>query len=125
MAFRRARPRARLPAATKAEDRKTTRLQSSHPVISYALCRLKNKSPRAPHRAAAPLPLAPSRHPLAHPPCPTRRSPDLLPRRPRARGRAAGDDGHLAAVGTFTDKLVRSGDGWRFAERVGGLDFRP
>ena len=28
-------------------------------------------------------------------------------------------------VGTFTDKLVRSGDGWRFAERVGGLDFRP
>ena len=28
-------------------------------------------------------------------------------------------------VGTFTDKLVRTGDGWRFAERVGGLDFRP
>jgi ketosteroid isomerase-like protein len=28
-------------------------------------------------------------------------------------------------VGTFADKLVRTGDGWRFAERVGGLDFMP
>jgi ketosteroid isomerase-like protein len=28
-------------------------------------------------------------------------------------------------IGTFTDKLVRTRDGWRFAERVGGLDFRP
>lgn len=28
-------------------------------------------------------------------------------------------------VGTFTDKLVRTPEGWRFAERVGGLDFRP
>ncbi len=28
-------------------------------------------------------------------------------------------------VGTFTDKLVRTRDGWRFAERIGGLDFRP
>jgi ketosteroid isomerase-like protein len=28
-------------------------------------------------------------------------------------------------VGTFADKLVRTGEGWRFAERVGGLDFRP
>lgn len=28
-------------------------------------------------------------------------------------------------VGTFTDKLVRTAEGWRFAERVGGLDFRP
>ncbi|MBO0750144.1 MAG: nuclear transport factor 2 family protein [Porphyrobacter sp.] len=28
-------------------------------------------------------------------------------------------------VGTFTDKLVLTEDGWRFAERVGGLDFRP
>jgi hypothetical protein len=28
-------------------------------------------------------------------------------------------------VGTFTDKLVLTVDGWRFAERVGGLDFRP
>jgi hypothetical protein len=28
-------------------------------------------------------------------------------------------------VGTFTDKLVLTGDGWRFAERIGGLDFRP
>ena len=28
-------------------------------------------------------------------------------------------------VGTFADKLVRTDEGWRFAERVGGLDFRP
>jgi len=28
-------------------------------------------------------------------------------------------------VGTFTDRLVRLAEGWRFAERVGGLDFRP
>ena len=28
-------------------------------------------------------------------------------------------------VGTYTDKLVRTAEGWRFAERVGGLDFRP
>ena len=28
-------------------------------------------------------------------------------------------------VGTFTDRLVRTRAGWRFAERVGGLDFQP
>jgi ketosteroid isomerase-like protein len=28
-------------------------------------------------------------------------------------------------IGTFTDRLVRTRDGWRFAERIGGLDFRP
>jgi ketosteroid isomerase-like protein len=28
-------------------------------------------------------------------------------------------------VGWFRDKLVRTPAGWRFAERVGGLDFRP
>lgn len=28
-------------------------------------------------------------------------------------------------VGSYTDRLVRTADGWRFAERVGGLDFRP
>ena len=28
-------------------------------------------------------------------------------------------------IGTFTDRLVRTGEGWRFAERVGGLGFRP
>lgn len=28
-------------------------------------------------------------------------------------------------VGTFRDRLVKTGDGWRFAERVGGLDFAP
>jgi ketosteroid isomerase-like protein len=28
-------------------------------------------------------------------------------------------------VGTFTDRLVRTIEGWRFAERVGRLDFAP
>ena len=28
-------------------------------------------------------------------------------------------------VGTFTDRLMLTEEGWRFAERVGGLDFRP
>ena len=44
----------------------------------------------------------------------------------------AADDGGLPPIsanspliGTFTDKLVRTGGGWRFAERVGALDFRP
>src|SRR5690606_8309880 len=42
------------------------------------------------------------------------------------------DDGGLPVqdpksplIGTFTDKLVRTDEGWRFAERAGGLDFRP
>lgn len=41
-------------------------------------------------------------------------------------------DGELPAissnsplVGWFRDRLVRTREGWRFAERVGGLDFRP
>ena len=44
----------------------------------------------------------------------------------------AADDGGLPVqdpksplIGTFTDRLVRTRDGWRFAERVGGLDFAP
>jgi hypothetical protein len=28
-------------------------------------------------------------------------------------------------VGYFNDRLVLTDDGWRFAERAGGLDFRP
>jgi hypothetical protein len=28
-------------------------------------------------------------------------------------------------IGTFTDLCVLTADGWRFAERIGGLDFRP
>ena len=44
----------------------------------------------------------------------------------------AADDGGLPVmdaksplVGTFTDRLVRTPEGSRFKERVGGLDFRP
>jgi len=43
-----------------------------------------------------------------------------------------GPEGELPAmsadsplVGTFADRLVLTEDGWRFAERIGGLDFRP
>ena len=28
-------------------------------------------------------------------------------------------------IGTFEDRVVRTAEGWRFAERTGGLDFRP
>lgn len=28
-------------------------------------------------------------------------------------------------IGTFRDLIVRTPEGWRFKERVGGLDFRP
>lgn len=28
-------------------------------------------------------------------------------------------------IGHYRDRLVRTAEGWRFAERVGGLDFRP
>ena len=28
-------------------------------------------------------------------------------------------------IGTFRDLIVRTPEGWRFAERIGGLDFRP
>jgi hypothetical protein len=41
------------------------------------------------------------------------------------------DPGELSAmsgpplIGTFTDKLVRTGEGWRFAGRFGALDFKP
>ena len=44
----------------------------------------------------------------------------------------AADDGGLPVqdaksplIGTFTDRCVLTPEGWRFAERVGGLDFRP
>lgn len=28
-------------------------------------------------------------------------------------------------IGWYRDKLVRTAEGWRFAERAGGLDFKP
>jgi hypothetical protein len=34
-------------------------------------------------------------------------------------------DAKSPLVGTFTDLCVRTAEGWRFAERVGALDFRP
>ena len=44
----------------------------------------------------------------------------------------AAEDGGLPAqdaksplIGTYADRVVKTADGWRFAERAGGLDFRP
>jgi ketosteroid isomerase-like protein len=34
-------------------------------------------------------------------------------------------DAKSPLIGTFRDRIVRTADGWRFAERIGGLDFRP
>ena len=44
---------------------------------------------------------------------------------PAREGELPSMDASSPLVGTFTDKLVRTSAGWRFAERVGGLDFRP
>jgi ketosteroid isomerase-like protein len=44
---------------------------------------------------------------------------------PAPAGELPAMDPKSPLVGTFTDRLVRTRDGWRFAERVGGLDFRP
>ena len=44
---------------------------------------------------------------------------------PAPAGELPAMDPSSPLVGTFTDRLVRTRDGWRFAERVGGLDFRP
>ncbi len=44
----------------------------------------------------------------------------------------AADDGGLPVrdpkgplIGTFTDLCLRTAEGWRFKQRVGGLDFQP
>ncbi|GAA0271642.1 hypothetical protein GCM10009127_09850 [Alteraurantiacibacter aestuarii] len=34
-------------------------------------------------------------------------------------------DAKSPLIGTFTDLIVNTPDGWRFKQRVGGLDFRP
>lgn len=34
-------------------------------------------------------------------------------------------DAKSPLIGTFTDLIVLTPDGWRFRERVGGLDFQP
>ena len=44
---------------------------------------------------------------------------------PAPEGELPAMDPRSPLVGTFTDRLVRTAEGWRFAERVGGLDFRP
>ena len=44
---------------------------------------------------------------------------------PAGEGELPAMDPKSPLVGTFTDRLVRTPEGWRFAERVGGLDFAP
>lgn len=34
-------------------------------------------------------------------------------------------DAKSPLIGTFEDRCALTADGWRFAERTGGLDFRP
>ena len=34
-------------------------------------------------------------------------------------------DAKSPLIGTYTDRIVRTAEGWRFAERSGTLDFRP
>ena len=43
----------------------------------------------------------------------------------QAEGGLPVQDARSPLIGTFTDLCVRTPDGWRFAERVGALDFRP
>ena len=44
---------------------------------------------------------------------------------PAAEGELPTLSADSPVIGTFTDRLVLTADGWRFAERIGGLDFRP
>lgn len=44
---------------------------------------------------------------------------------PAAEGELPAMSANSPLVGTFTDRLVRTSEGWRFAERAGGLDFKP
>ena len=44
---------------------------------------------------------------------------------PAAPGELPAMDPKSPLIGTFRDRIVRTSEGWRFAERVGGLDFRP
>lgn len=44
---------------------------------------------------------------------------------PAASGQLPAMDAKSPLIGTFRDRIVRTAEGWRFAERVGGLDFRP
>ena len=34
-------------------------------------------------------------------------------------------DAKSPLIGTYTDRIVRTAEGWRFAQRTGALDFRP
>jgi hypothetical protein len=44
---------------------------------------------------------------------------------PAAAGELPAMSADSPLVGTFRDLIVLTEDGWRFAERIGGLDFRP
>lgn len=44
---------------------------------------------------------------------------------PAAPGELPAMSADSPLVGTFSDVIVQTEHGWRFAERVGGLDFRP
>lgn len=43
---------------------------------------------------------------------------------PAAEGELPAMSANSPLVGWYRDRLVRTAEGWRFAERIGGLDFR-
>jgi ketosteroid isomerase-like protein len=44
---------------------------------------------------------------------------------PAAEGEVPAMSASSPLVGWYRDRLVRTAEGWRFAERMGGLDFKP
>ena len=44
---------------------------------------------------------------------------------PAAAGELPALSANSPLIGWYRDRLVRTAEGWRFAERVGGLDFKP
>lgn len=42
-----------------------------------------------------------------------------------ARGGLPVRDASGPLIGTYTDRLRKTAEGWRFAQRIGGLDFAP
>ena len=44
---------------------------------------------------------------------------------PAAAGELPAMSANSPLIGWYRDRLVRTAEGWRFAERIGGLDFKP
>ena len=44
---------------------------------------------------------------------------------PAGEGQLPAKSANSPLIGWYRDRLVRTSEGWRFAERIGGLDFKP